>query len=173
MQTRCTEICQHLDFIVSSKLSSKLSVTFPPVLWGLSLVEITTFIVSASSYCQEILFWWYILVVRCSVVATPLRHPTQLATDSGERKLYFNILSENMLWDSVVGSRFLVRWFHTLCRYKFVFWSLCPSGKVVALEYHHAIKLPFFIFSSFPSKVHHLLDFSHIHFQLLSALCFK
>lgn len=70
---------------------------FPPVLWGLSLVEITTFIVSASSYCQEILFWWYILVVGCSVVATLLRHPTQLATDSGERKLYFNILSENML----------------------------------------------------------------------------
>lgn len=52
------------------------------------------FIVTVSFYCQEILFWWYVLVVKCSVVAILSRQPTQLATASGERKLYFNIFSD-------------------------------------------------------------------------------
>lgn len=52
------------------------------------------FIVAVNFYSQEILCWWYTLVIKCSVVAILSRDTTQLAIVSGERKLYFNIFSD-------------------------------------------------------------------------------
>ena len=96
MQTKCiiTWMCQHPGFIIYSTVPSKLSEYFFPLFMRKQLVEIMIFIVPVSFYCQDILFWWYILIIKCYVAAILSRAITQLAMASVKTKVYFNIFSD-------------------------------------------------------------------------------